>query len=62
MKRVESFLAGKLAALPERRTVEELERDNAEVKVKMKAFPEIVAARWNGPYLEALRALKSLKT
>ncbi len=62
MKRVEDYINGKLAELPARRTVEELERDNAEVKIKLAKFPEIITGRWNGPYLEATRTLHGRKT
>lgn len=58
MARVRHYLDGRLAALTDYRAARDMvsiDKINAEVKVKLQHFPELIATEWNSAYLEAVR-------
>jgi hypothetical protein len=59
--RARKYLASMLAALPKQTTVEQLEVGNAQVKVKLSGFPNLIQQEWAPSYLSALKALTGKK-
>lgn len=59
--RARSYLDSMVKALPNHRTPEEAEAANAQVKVKLARFPNLISTEWVPAYLRTMQALTKKK-
>lgn len=59
--RAKAYLASMIAALPNHRTPEDAEAANAQVKVKLANFPNLISTEWVPAYLGTMKTLTAKK-